>query len=167
MDAKLDGALGCQKKVNILCWRLTLDRLPTRMALVRRGINISSSVCPLCCEVDESIDHLFSSCFVSSTVWQNISAWCGLSPALLFSTDDVLGMHNCIRNGQVKQKLVQCVVKIGCWLIWKHRNEVVFKSARVNIGSILDDLRTTGFLWIKNRSKLDIEWEQWVQFHFM
>ncbi|KAF5808467.1 putative reverse transcriptase zinc-binding domain-containing protein [Helianthus annuus] len=63
------------KKVNIFCWRLALDRLPTRMgmALAQQGINIGSSSCPLCSEAEESSDHLFSNCMVATIVWLKIS----------------------------------------------------------------------------------------------
>ncbi|KAJ0819272.1 hypothetical protein HanPSC8_Chr16g0694211 [Helianthus annuus] len=45
-------------------------------------------------------------------------------------------------------------------------NEVVFKSSRIDIGSTLDELHTIGFLWIKSRSKLEFDWDQWCRFNF-
>nr|GEV71650.1 RNA-directed DNA polymerase, eukaryota, reverse transcriptase zinc-binding domain protein [Tanacetum cinerariifolium] len=35
-------------KLNILAWRIRLDRLPTQMNLSSRGLEIPSSLCPLC-----------------------------------------------------------------------------------------------------------------------
>nr|GFB20917.1 RNA-directed DNA polymerase, eukaryota [Tanacetum cinerariifolium] len=35
-------------KINVFAWRARLDRLPTRSNLVRRGVVLDSSLCPLC-----------------------------------------------------------------------------------------------------------------------
>nr|GEX95347.1 RNA-directed DNA polymerase, eukaryota [Tanacetum cinerariifolium] len=35
-------------KINVFAWRARLDHLPTRSNLVRRGVVLDSSLCPLC-----------------------------------------------------------------------------------------------------------------------
>ncbi|PWA52848.1 reverse transcriptase domain, Reverse transcriptase zinc-binding domain protein [Artemisia annua] len=47
------------RKVNIFIWRLILDRLPNRLNLSSRGLEISSISCPLCNAAVESIDRTF------------------------------------------------------------------------------------------------------------
>nr|GEX97205.1 RNA-directed DNA polymerase, eukaryota [Tanacetum cinerariifolium] len=49
-------------KVNILAWRTRLDRLPTRVNLITRGVNIDSSLCSVCSSVQEDSNHLFFLC---------------------------------------------------------------------------------------------------------
>ncbi|GKF27007.1 reverse transcriptase domain-containing protein, partial [Tanacetum coccineum] len=49
-------------KVNILAWKIRLDRLPTRMNLFARGLEFPSILCPLCNKVDESSSYIFFSC---------------------------------------------------------------------------------------------------------
>ncbi|GJW51150.1 RNA-directed DNA polymerase, eukaryota [Tanacetum coccineum] len=49
-------------KVNVLAWKICLDRLPTRLNLSSRGLDIPSILCPLCNEAVESTSHLFFSC---------------------------------------------------------------------------------------------------------
>nr|GEY95576.1 RNA-directed DNA polymerase, eukaryota [Tanacetum cinerariifolium] len=49
-------------KVNILAWRTRLDRLPTRVNLIMRGVNIESSLCPVYTSVQEDSNHLFFLC---------------------------------------------------------------------------------------------------------
>ncbi|GJW67966.1 RNA-directed DNA polymerase, eukaryota [Tanacetum coccineum] len=46
-------------KINIFAWRARLDRLPTRSNLLRRGVVLDSSLCPICWHVPEDI---FMSC---------------------------------------------------------------------------------------------------------
>ena len=53
-------------KVNIMAWRLSLNKLTTRMNLDARGIDVPSVLCPICGEYSETANHLFFSCsFVS------------------------------------------------------------------------------------------------------
>jgi len=53
----------------IICaWRLLLDRLPTRVNLVRRGIQVGNVCCPLCSEGVETAQHLFSTCRVAQSL---------------------------------------------------------------------------------------------------
>nr|GEV35191.1 berberine bridge enzyme-like 13 [Tanacetum cinerariifolium] len=45
-------------KINVFAWRARLDRLSTRSNLVRRGVVLDSSLCPLCGLVPEDIHHV-------------------------------------------------------------------------------------------------------------
>jgi len=63
------------KKVNIHIWRVLLDRLPTRINLENRDIDIPSSFCP-CCELEvEHLDHLFVHCEIAARTWDAIFRW--------------------------------------------------------------------------------------------
>ncbi|GJT75675.1 putative RNA-directed DNA polymerase, eukaryota, reverse transcriptase zinc-binding domain protein [Tanacetum coccineum] len=59
---------GLLRKVNIFIWRLRLDRLPTRLNLSKRGLEIDSILCPICNANVESNDHIFFNCEVASSV---------------------------------------------------------------------------------------------------
>nr|GEY98302.1 RNA-directed DNA polymerase, eukaryota [Tanacetum cinerariifolium] len=49
-------------KVNIFIWRARQDCLPTRVNLVRRGINVDSCVCPICSTGEDEINHILFRC---------------------------------------------------------------------------------------------------------
>ncbi|GKA04326.1 putative RNA-directed DNA polymerase, eukaryota, reverse transcriptase zinc-binding domain protein [Tanacetum coccineum] len=49
-------------KVNIFIWRLALDRLPHRLNLSARGMDIASIACPSCNGNVESFSHIFFDC---------------------------------------------------------------------------------------------------------
>jgi len=54
----------------IVCaWRILLNRMPTRLNLARRGVQLANLLCPLCQDGVESIDHLFNTCIVVQQVW--------------------------------------------------------------------------------------------------
>ncbi|GKD56679.1 RNA-directed DNA polymerase, eukaryota [Tanacetum coccineum] len=76
------------RKVNIFLWRLRLDRLPLRLNLSKRCLDIQSIMCPLCTNGVESNDHLFYTCEVASSIRRLIEAWCDLQfPNLISSSD--------------------------------------------------------------------------------
>ncbi|GJV67278.1 RNA-directed DNA polymerase, eukaryota [Tanacetum coccineum] len=56
-------------KINILAWRLINDRLPTRLNLASRGIDLHSLLCPVCDDNIESAQHLFVHCNLAIHVW--------------------------------------------------------------------------------------------------
>ncbi|GJU76530.1 RNA-directed DNA polymerase, eukaryota [Tanacetum coccineum] len=49
-------------KVNIFAWKVSLDRLPTRSNLARRGVLVPSSSCLICNVSDEDLAHLLFRC---------------------------------------------------------------------------------------------------------
>jgi len=54
----------------IICaWRLLFDRLPTRVNLARREIQVGNMCCPLCSGDIETAQHLFSTCRVAQNIW--------------------------------------------------------------------------------------------------
>ena len=48
-----------------LSWKIIKGKTPTMMNLLRRGIILTSYLCPLCNQVDESTIHLFMECEVA------------------------------------------------------------------------------------------------------
>ncbi|GJV08263.1 putative reverse transcriptase domain-containing protein [Tanacetum coccineum] len=55
-------------KVNILAWKISMDRLPTRVILHRRGVQVSPISCPICCEAFENLDHLLFCCDLAKDI---------------------------------------------------------------------------------------------------
>nr|GEW19317.1 hypothetical protein [Tanacetum cinerariifolium] len=64
--------------VNIFLWRLCLDRLPTRLNLSKRALDIPSIKCPICSNSVESNDHIFYSCEVAASIWRLVDVWCDM-----------------------------------------------------------------------------------------
>jgi hypothetical protein len=66
-------------KVNVFGWWLLLGRLPTRLALYRRGVlvNPQDLLCVFCSLVGEDIPHLFFSCNFTKNIWNEVSTWIG------------------------------------------------------------------------------------------
>jgi len=59
----------------VSAWRILLDRLPTRLNLARRGVQLANLLCPLCLDGIESNDHLFNTFSVVQQVWDQCDRW--------------------------------------------------------------------------------------------
>ncbi|GJY09040.1 RNA-directed DNA polymerase, eukaryota, reverse transcriptase zinc-binding domain protein [Tanacetum coccineum] len=77
-------------KVNVHAWRVCLDKLPTRVNLSLRGVDILSIFCPLCNAVVESTSHIFFSCPLARQVWRNFLIWWELDDTVFNSYNEWL-----------------------------------------------------------------------------
>nr|GEV08367.1 RNA-directed DNA polymerase, eukaryota [Tanacetum cinerariifolium] len=62
-------------KVNVFIWRLMLNKLPTRVNLDRRDIDVGSLLCPICLEDLETVNHIFFSCNMAKYMWSLFAKW--------------------------------------------------------------------------------------------
>ncbi|GJX56557.1 RNA-directed DNA polymerase, eukaryota, reverse transcriptase zinc-binding domain protein [Tanacetum coccineum] len=56
-------------KINVFLWRLSLNKLPSRMNLDKKGIDVDSILCPVCNDDVETVNHLFFSCDMAKDLW--------------------------------------------------------------------------------------------------
>nr|GEZ45453.1 RNA-directed DNA polymerase, eukaryota [Tanacetum cinerariifolium] len=57
------------------------DCLPTRVNLVRRGINVDSCVCPIRSTGEDEINHILFRCDLAQQVLRRICRWWKLDPS--------------------------------------------------------------------------------------
>ncbi|GJY36147.1 RNA-directed DNA polymerase, eukaryota [Tanacetum coccineum] len=68
--------------------KVRLDKLPTRLNLSLKGIDISTIVCPLCHASVESGSHIFFSCPMARQLWRKLMRWWELEDIDLVSYED-------------------------------------------------------------------------------
>ncbi|KAJ0548291.1 putative RNA-directed DNA polymerase [Helianthus annuus] len=152
-------------KCNIHLWRAEMEKIPTKVALRKRNILQEDPICPLCLVAEETVDHLYSSCFVSSIVWNMVSTWCRIPAIFAFSIKDLLRLHKSLSVSSKKREAVHGIIIISCWCIWRARNRLIFSSNPVRIDRIISEIKALGFLWFSHRSKYKgISWEEWISF---
>ncbi|XP_035841275.1 uncharacterized protein LOC118488170 [Helianthus annuus] len=134
-------------KCNIMIWRGNLDRLPTRVNLRRRNVDITSVMCPFCDDAEESVEHLFTACSVALRVWAAFSIWCNFTPLYFFEFKDILEIHKFSNRSKKEEKIIYGLAMIACWCIWKERNEVVFKQKTCSPQEIIGELKSRGYCW--------------------
>ena len=149
-------------KVNILTWRVSNKRLPTRSNLDSRGIDLDSTRCPLCDNDIETEDHVFVYCPIARDTWKAVFSWWKIidfSPANL---EEVLSMADQVSILQNQRKFFDAVVYTTLWALWNYRNKVLFNLKRPQKELIFNDIQSMSFNWITSRCrKVSFSWIEW------
>lgn len=155
------------KKVNVCVWRASLNRLPTLCNLSLRGLDIASSVCPLCESHQESIVHCLVECRCVKTLWLKFWNWWGVVPTFGASLiDRILGAGGPSRNS-VMSKVFQGATFTLLWSIWRWRNRIAHANmddqVRLRQDDIFPAFQRQSLLWVSNRcNKISVNWAGWI-----
>ncbi|GJR14619.1 RNA-directed DNA polymerase, eukaryota [Tanacetum coccineum] len=150
-------------KINVFAWRVSLDRLPTRVNLIRRDIQVPSSDCPICSLDDEDASHLLFRCSMAADIHRLICHWWGLNWANIGSYAEWLSWFKDIRLGSNVKSFLEGVFYVSWWDIWTFRNKLLFASVKPRKDVIFDDIISSSFTWCNARSKLSFTWDSWLQ----
>ncbi|XP_071695661.1 probable polygalacturonase At1g80170 [Rutidosis leptorrhynchoides] len=66
---------GILQKVEIFVWRVSQKRIPARVELDKRGIDLDTIICPLYLTEPESVDHILSQCPRVIELWNHVLKW--------------------------------------------------------------------------------------------
>ena len=109
-------------KLKVFCWRLLLDRLPTRLRL-SRWTSTMDPIYPLCTQANETLNHVFASCPFAQSVW----ALFPISIQKPFTQIDIeIQFWNISSHDLCRLWLVVF------WYLWKNRNNYIFQYHPVN-----------------------------------
>ncbi|GKE99361.1 RNA-directed DNA polymerase, eukaryota [Tanacetum coccineum] len=84
-------------KINVFAWKVFLDRLPSRLNLLNRGVQIQDSRCQICFSAQEDSSHLFFSCCLARDVARLVCRWWNVSWSPFSSYTDWLVWFSSIR----------------------------------------------------------------------
>ncbi|GJW17013.1 RNA-directed DNA polymerase, eukaryota [Tanacetum coccineum] len=127
-------------KVNVFAWKLHLDRLPTRSNLLKRGIQVQSSLCPICNVLQEDTSHLFFSCDVALAISRLICRWWNVSWSPVDSYSGWLEWFNSIRLGSKLKGILEGVFYVSWWCLWNFRNQLLFASKKPRKETLFDNV---------------------------
>ncbi|KAK9063694.1 hypothetical protein SSX86_017566 [Deinandra increscens subsp. villosa] len=157
---------GVPGKVNLLAWRVLLDRIPSKIQLQKRNVPLVDLWCPFCGDAEETSEHIFSGCSFSCYVWSVIEQWVKAPPFLFFSVKDILEDDKDPRKGSKVEQARKVVVLSCVWCLWLERNRIVFKSCLSSRERVLREVKMWSFLWFKFRCNFPlVKWEDWVAFN--
>ncbi|GKA55171.1 RNA-directed DNA polymerase, eukaryota [Tanacetum coccineum] len=156
-------------KVNIFAWRARQDCLPTRVNLIRRGITIESSLCPVCSVCEEDVCHIFFRCDLAQLVLRRICRWWGLDPHDWSSFQE---WQSWILSIQFSSKFEsignegKCALEIEIRLIFHQSIEIDQVGQRFEIVEILTEMVVevvdSSFLEVILPRSSDMDEVQWV-----
>ncbi|GKC57895.1 RNA-directed DNA polymerase, eukaryota, partial [Tanacetum coccineum] len=104
-------------KINIFAWRVSLDKLPTRLNLSLRGLDIPSIICPLCSIAVESTSHLLFSCQLARQLMIKVVHWWELEYQDFHSYEDCLFWLKNLRVSKRLKDVFEGVCYISWWVI--------------------------------------------------
>ena len=121
---------------------LTLDQLK------KRG-RILANRCFLCCEEEESIDHILIHCTRARVLWELLFALFGVTWVLPFSVRDTLiGWHE-FNLGKKRRKVWKTTPLCLFWAVWKERNRIAFDNEDFSIHRLKNSFVCNLWSWTK------------------
>ncbi|XP_071715190.1 uncharacterized protein [Rutidosis leptorrhynchoides] len=67
------------QKVKVFVWQARRGRIPVRLELDKRGIDLHSTRCPIYDDDLESVEHVLFSCRFAKDIWGKVLNWWGYS----------------------------------------------------------------------------------------
>ena len=106
--------------------------------------------CPLCDQESETLDHILVSCVFAREFWFRLMCIFRLQNlAPTPSTVSFTGWWEMIDNGSgdMIMKGVNSLIALGAWIIWNHRNRIVFDGISPSVSAALCQAREEQQLW--------------------
>ena len=118
--------------------------------------------CRLCNNGIDEGGHLFQHCTFFSELRKHINVWIHKtvpdSPprnVVEWNKDLLITKHH--------RSIIEAIMFVWWWHIWKVRNNKLHKDEAVDIYSTFQSIVSLSFLWISNRDrKHHYEWKDWI-----
>ncbi|GKD50972.1 RNA-directed DNA polymerase, eukaryota, reverse transcriptase zinc-binding domain protein [Tanacetum coccineum] len=150
-------------KVNISSWRIKNNRIPTRVNLDNRGIDLHSTRCPVCDNDLETEEHILVKCNVAVETWCGILKWWNLHNTRIDNLNDIFSLASRSNLSPFHTKVLDAVIHSTLWILWKFRNNSFFSSTRPKRSLILNDVEHLSFIWISNKARnVTLNWIEWL-----
>ncbi|GJS69137.1 RNA-directed DNA polymerase, eukaryota [Tanacetum coccineum] len=149
-------------KINVFSWKVSLDRLPTRLNLERRNVQVPSLMCPICNSALEDTSHLLFSCGLATDVVRLVCRWWDLVWTPLGSYSEWLSWFNSVRLGSKVKELLEGVFYVTWWCLWNFRNQLLFAAQNPRKDVLFDDIVTRSFTWCLARCNSSFSWDNWL-----
>ncbi|KAL8516890.1 hypothetical protein ACS0TY_015225 [Phlomoides rotata] len=152
-------------KVRVHAWRILWERLPTTTKLQRRrslppGANIN---CVFCDASLESVRHVFFECGFAYRFWMECLSWLGVKTVLSSNPSISLLHFSRLLRGAKGLEFAVCMWKCVVWLIWKVRNDIIFKGEQIENIKLLEELKVRLWSWLMAKNQRCSTWsfEDW------
>lgn len=136
-------------KILVFAWRLLQDRLPTREALLKRGVisGTHNDSCVFCFIQRESCSHLFFSCQFSYAIWVAVYSWLGISTVSHIEGREHFIQHGFFLRGKRYRKVRHIVWLAVVWSLWTMRNKVIFQGTPADFIHVMDHIKMISWCW--------------------
>ncbi|GKC59498.1 RNA-directed DNA polymerase, eukaryota, reverse transcriptase zinc-binding domain protein [Tanacetum coccineum] len=151
-------------KVNVFLWRLALNKLPSKVNLDRIGIDVGSTLCSICGEDVETVNHIFFSCEMAKDLWALLSKWWSLDIPICSNFSECSSWLDSLHLSSKKKLFLDEVGGTLLFSIWNFRNRLLFTVPPPKKAVLWDNIVSQSFLWISSKNpKLNFSWVGWIQ----
>lgn len=134
-------------KFQIHAWLAVEGKLNTTDILQRKGVQIST-ICSLCQQETETVQHLFLNCEKTKQLWREVRERGGWAGRLNAPSSFESLFINMPPAAHCSKKAWRSIVQAGLWSIWIARNEVIFQDGRWDMARVRMDWRFLLRTWI-------------------
>ena len=140
-----------------------MDRLPHRLNLSSRGMDIPTISCPSCNGNVESSNHVFFGCDIAMEVWRLVRNWCDIPFPPFTSFDNWKIWSGSWKASKEKKHRFSVIFASSLWWLWRFRNSVTFYSHPMRKSDIFDNVRSSSFSWLVHRGRMAYNWSDWLK----
>ncbi|GKA04618.1 RNA-directed DNA polymerase, eukaryota, reverse transcriptase zinc-binding domain protein [Tanacetum coccineum] len=146
-------------KVNVFMSRAMFNKLPTRVNLDRKSIEVDSLLCPICHEDVETANQIFFTCDLAKVLWDLLAKWWELDVPFCASISDWLSWLDSLSISSKARVFLDGVGAALMWSLWSFRNRLLFSTPPPKKSLIWDSIVSYSFLWISSRNpKTKFSW---------
>ncbi|GKV09632.1 hypothetical protein SLEP1_g21103 [Rubroshorea leprosula] len=141
-------------KVSAFNWQLVLDRIPTKVNLLKRGVikDMEESKCVVCEEHEEDAAHLFLRCRMTQWLWEACAKWWGAEVKLDIDCLKTFENFGEWSKGTRTRQGWDCIWSTVVWTVWLARNQKLFQHKEINAGKLFELIQLRSFIWIRARN---------------
>ncbi|XP_022019097.1 uncharacterized protein LOC110919125 [Helianthus annuus] len=141
-------------KCTTFMWRAIEEKIESAAALRNRGLNLPDILCKTCGAAVESAAHILLSCNFAKRTWELVTNWLKIPMVNVEgSMRDILMEMNEIQRSKSVRKAIYAVAIQTMWILWKTRNERVFKGRQGKVQTVLEEIKEASYQGVKLRSK--------------
>ncbi|XP_071741342.1 uncharacterized protein [Rutidosis leptorrhynchoides] len=138
-------------------------RIPVRVELDKRGINLHSVRCPVCCGDLESVDHILVNCSFALDVWNRVYKWWNIGAFSSSRVSETLQGNSTLAKSAIGKKIWQAVEWVCAYYLWKNRNMKTFQNNPFSASVLISEIQVKSYEWISGRIKgKHIDWLTWL-----
>ncbi|XP_022015058.1 uncharacterized protein LOC110914576 [Helianthus annuus] len=154
-------------KCTTFVWRAIEEKIASAVALRNRGMNLPDIICKTCGAAEESAVHIPLRCNFAKRTWESVTNWLKIPMVNVEgSLKDLLLEMNEIQRSKGVRKAIYAVAIQTMWILWKTRNERVFKGRQGKVQTVLEEIKEASYPGVKLRSKHgSITRQEWWDFN--
>nr|GEV63847.1 reverse transcriptase domain, reverse transcriptase zinc-binding domain protein [Tanacetum cinerariifolium] len=92
----------------------------------RKGIEVSTIICPLCNNGVDNSYHTMWVCSLATTVWIRVFKWLDLPPPFVSNLRELYYWLEDLQMSSKKKDIIEVISGVVLWSLWNFHNETIF-----------------------------------------